>query len=187
MERSQYGENSEALYLTSGYVQTSAAYSGRALCHGEEEGFTYCPRRQPHSQPAWRCVWRRLEGTEAAIATSSGMSAILLLGMGAAESGRPCHLLAVGVRLDHSSCSAGEFAKFGVQTTFVSQTDVAHWKAAVRPNTKLLFAETPTNPLTEVCDIQRLGRYRPRRRRACWRWTTAFATPALQRPARLGG
>ena len=52
---------------------------------------------------------------------------------------------------------AGEFSKFGIETTFVSQTDVAQWRAAIRPNTKLLFAETPTNPLTDVCDIQALA------------------------------
>jgi O-succinylhomoserine sulfhydrylase len=78
-----------------------------------------------------------------------------------------------------------EFAKFGVQSSFVSQTDVAQWKAAVRPNTRLLFAETPTNPLTEVCDIRRAGRHRPRGRRAAG-VDNCFCTPALQRPSELG-
>src|SRR6185436_17679060 len=97
-----------------------------------------------------------LEGAEACIGTSSGMSAILLLGMGLLKAG------------DHVICSQSvfgstitllgrEFAKFGVETSFVSQTDVAAWRAAVKPNTKLLFAESPTNPLTEVCDIRALS------------------------------
>ena len=96
------------------------------------------------------------------------MSAILLLGMGLLKAG------------DHVVCSHSvfgstvmlfgrEFAKFGVETTFVSQTDVAAWQAAVKPNTKLLFAESPTNPLTEVCDIRALADDRPRRRRLAGR------------------
>jgi O-succinylhomoserine sulfhydrylase len=78
-----------------------------------------------------------------------------------------------------------EFAKFGVETTFVSQTDVAAWKAAVRPTTKLLFAESPTNPLTEVCDIQALADI-AHNAGAFLAVDNCFATPVLQRPARMG-
>jgi O-succinylhomoserine sulfhydrylase len=97
---------------------------------------------------------------------------------------------------DHVICSqsvfgstirllAGEFGKFGVQTTFVSQIDVAEWKAALQPNTRLLFAETPSNPLTEVCDIQALADVA----HAAGAWfavDNCFCSPALQQPAKMG-
>lgn len=182
LERSQYGENSEALYLTSGYVQSSAASSAARFAM-EEEGFTYSRVGNP-TVSSMEMRLAALEGTEAAIATSSGMSAILLLGMAVLKAG------------DHVICSQSvfgsvipmfsrEFAKFGVDTTFVSQTDVAAWKAAVRPTTKLLFAETPTNPLTEVCDIQALADI-AHNAGAFLAVDNCFATPVLQRPARMG-
>jgi O-succinylhomoserine sulfhydrylase len=182
LERSQYGENSEALYLTSGYVQSSAASSAARFAM-EEEGFTYSRVGNP-TVSSMEMRLAALEGTEAAIATSSGMSAILLLGMAVLKAG------------DHVLCSQSvfgsvipmfsrEFAKFGVETTFVPQTDVAAWKAAVRPNTKLLFAETPTNPLTEVCDIQALADI-AHNAGAFLAVDNCFATPVLQRPVHMG-
>ena len=182
LERSQYGENSEALYLTSGYVQSSAASSAARFAM-EEEGFTYSRVGNP-TVSSMEMRLAALEGTEAAVATSSGMSAILLLGMALLKAG------------DHVICSQSvfgsvipmfsrEFAKFGVETTFVPQTDVAAWKAAVRPTTKLLFAETPTNPLTEVCDIQALADI-AHNAGAFLAVDNCFATPVLQRPARMG-
>ena len=182
VEPSQYGENSEALYLTSGYVQPSAAAAARRFA-GEEEGFTYSRVSNP-TVTSMEMRLAALEGTEAAMATSTGMSAILLLGMGLLKAG------------DHVICSQSvfgsviplfgrEFAKFGVETTFVSQTDVAAWKAAVRPTTKLLFAESPTNPLTEVCDIQALADI-AHNAGAFLAVDNCFATPVLQRPARMG-
>ncbi|MEY3125670.1 MAG: hypothetical protein RLZZ573_2190, partial [Pseudomonadota bacterium] len=150
VEPSQYGENSEALYLTSGYVQPSAAAAARRFA-GEEEGFTY----GRYGNPTVASFEKRLaamEGSEACMSTASGMSAILMMCMGLLKTG------------DHVVCSQSMFgstikligsdlAKFGVESAFVPQTDVDAWRAAVRPNTRLLFAETPTNPLTEVCDI----------------------------------
>ncbi|MDZ7893095.1 MAG: O-succinylhomoserine sulfhydrylase [Rhodoferax sp.] len=182
LERSQYGENSEALYLTSGYVQNNAASSAARFAM-EEEGFTYSRVSNP-TVTSMEIRLAALEGTEAAIATSSGMSAILLLGMALLKAG------------DHVICSQSvfgsvipmfsrEFAKFGVETTFVSQTDIEAWKAAVRPTTKLLFAETPTNPLTEVCDIQALADI-AHNAGAFLAVDNCFATPVLQRPASMG-
>jgi O-succinylhomoserine sulfhydrylase len=180
--RSQYGENSEALFLTSGYVQSSAASSAARFAM-EEEGFTYSRVGNP-TVSSMEMRLAALEGTEAAIATSTGMSAILLLGMALLKAG------------DHVICSQSvfgsvipmfsrEFAKFGVETTFVAQTDVAAWKAAVRPNTRLLFAETPTNPLTEVCDIQALADI-AHNAGAFLAVDNCFATPVLQHPASMG-
>ena len=180
--RSQYGENSEALYLTSGYVQPSAA-AAAARFAGEEEGFTY----GRYGNPTVASFEKRLaamEGTEACISTASGMSAILMMCMGLLKAG------------DHVVCSQSMFgstikligsdlAKFGVESSFVPQTDVAAWAAAVRPNTKLLFAETPTNPLTEVCDIRALADI-AHAAGALLAVDNCFATPALQRPVQWG-
>ena len=178
---SQYGENSEALFLTSAFVQPDAETSARRFAKTED--FTYART----SNPTVRSFEQRLaamEGAEAAIATSTGMSAILLLIMGLLKAG------------DHVVCSrsvfgstislfAKEFAKFGVETSFVSQTDLTEWRAAIKPNTRLLFAETPTNPLTEVCDIRALADL-AHGAGALLTVDNTFCSPALQRPLALG-
>ena len=182
VDRSQYGENSEALYLTSGYVQPDAETAARRFA-GEEDGYTYARLGNP-TVASMEVRLAALEGAEACIATSTGMSAILLMCLGLLKSG------------DHVICShsmfgstikliGSEFAKFGVQTTFVSQTQVAEWKAAMQPNTRLLFAETPTNPLTEVCDIKALAEI-AHAGHALLVVDNCFATPILQRPLEMG-
>ena len=182
VDRSQYGENSEAMYLTSGYVQPDAETAARRFA-GEEEGYTYGRLGNP-TVASMEMRLAALEGAEACIATSTGMSAILLMCLGLLKSG------------DHVICShsmfgatikliGSEFAKFGVQTTFVSQTQVAEWKAAMQPNTRLLFAETPTNPLTEVCDIQALAEI-AHAGNALLVVDNCFATPISQRPLAMG-
>jgi len=178
---SQHGENSEGLFLTSAFVQPDAETSARRFA--EMEDFTYGRT----SNPTVRSLEARLaamEGAEAAVATATGMSAILLLVMGLLKAG------------DHVICSrsvfgstislfAKEFAKFGVDTSFVSQTDLAEWRAAIRPSTKLLFAETPTNPLTDVCDIAALADI-AHAAGALLTVDNTFCSPALQRPLALG-
>lgn len=179
---SQYGENSEALFLTSGFVQPDAETSARRFA-GTEDGFTYSRTSNP-TVMSFEQRLAALEGTEAAIGASTGMGAILMMCMGLLKSG------------DHVVCSrsvfgstlnlfAKEFAKFGVETTFVSQTDVGQWRDALRPNTKLLFAETPTNPLTEVCDIRALADL-AHGVGAVLAVDNCFCTPVLQRPTELG-
>jgi O-succinylhomoserine sulfhydrylase len=178
---SQWGENSEALYLTSSFVHPDAATAAARFAN-EEEAFVY----SRFSNPTVTMMERRLaalEGTEAAIGTASGMAAILLLIMGTLKSG------------DHVVCSQSvfgstiklfqDFAKYGVPTTFVSQTNVDEWQTAVQPNTKLLFAETPTNPLTEVCDIAALAGI-AKKAGALLCVDNCFCTAALQRPIELG-
>jgi O-succinylhomoserine sulfhydrylase len=182
IEPSQYGENSEALYLTSSFVQPDAETARKRFAN-EEDGYTYTRVGNPTVSGMEQRL-AALEGTEAAMATSSGMSAILLLGMGLLRAG------------DHVVCSqsvfgatlrlfAVEFAKFGVETTFVSQTDVAQWRAALKPNTKLFFAETPTNPLTDICDIAALAEV-AHAGGALLAVDNCFCTPALQRPVEFG-
>jgi O-succinylhomoserine sulfhydrylase len=179
---SQYGENSEALFLTSGFVQPDAETSARRFA-GTEDGYTYSRTSNPTVTSFERRL-AALEGTEAAIGASTGMGAILMMCMGLLKAG------------DHVVCSrsvfgstlnlfAKEFAKFGVETTFVSQTDVGQWRDALRPTTKLLFAETPTNPLTEVCDIRALADL-AHGVGAVLAVDNCFCTPALQRPTELG-
>ncbi|WP_374369103.1 O-succinylhomoserine sulfhydrylase [Piscinibacter sp.] len=179
---SAWGENSEALFLTSSFRQPDAATAAARFAN-EEEAFIYSRFTNPTVMMFERRL-AALEGAEACIATSSGMSAILLLGMGLLKAG------------DHVVCSRSvfgstimlfgrEFAKFGVETTFVSQTDVGQWQQAIRPNTKLLFAESPTNPLTEVCDIAALAAVA--KRAGAWLAVdNCFCSPALQRPIEYG-
>ncbi len=182
VERSQYGENSEALYLTSGFVQPDAATSARRFA-GEEEGYTY----GRSSNPTVTSMEQRLaalEGSEAALATASGMSAIMLMCFSLLKSGDHVvfsrSLFGSTIKLIGS-----EFARFGVESTIVSQTDLTEWTAAIRPNTKLLFAETPTNPLTGVCDIAALADL-AHNAGALLAVDNCFATPALQRPIDMG-
>jgi O-succinylhomoserine sulfhydrylase len=178
---SQHGENSEALFLTSAYVQPDAATMARRFA--ESEDFTYARTGNPTVR-SFEARLAAMEGAEAAIATSTGMSAILLLGMGLLKAG------------DHVICSrsvfgstinifAKEFAKFGVRTSFVSQTDLGEWRAALDPATRLLFAETPTNPLTEVCDIRALADI-AHEAGALLAVDNTFCSPALQRPIEHG-
>ena len=182
VNRSQYGENSEAMYLTSGYVQPDAETAARRFA-GEEDGYTYSRLGNP-TVTSFELRLAAMEGAEACVATSTGMSAILLMCLCLLKSG------------DHVICSHSlfgstikligiEFAKFGVQTSYVSQTKVAEWKAAMQPNTRLLFAETPTNPLTDVCDIQALADI-AHAGNALLVVDNCFATPILQRPLEMG-
>ena len=180
--RSQYGENSEALYLTSSFVQPDAETAARRFA-GEEEGYTYSRFTNP-TVTSMEQRLAALEGTQACIGTSSGMSAILLLCMGLLKAG------------DHVICSqsvfgstikliGGEFGKFGVLTSFVSQTNPDAWRAALTPHTRLLFAETPTNPLTDVCDIRALADI-AHGAGALLAVDNCFCSPALQQPVKFG-
>ena len=178
VDRSQYGENSEALFLTSGYVQPSAEVSARRFA-GEEEGFTYGRSGNP-TVSSFEMRLAAMEGSEAALATSSGMSAVMLMLFSLLKSGD--HVLYSQSMFGSTIKLIGsEFARFGVESTIVAQTDLAAWKAAIRPNTKILFAETPTNPLTEVCDIQALADL-AHNAGALLAVDNCFATPILQRP-----
>lgn len=179
---SQWGENSEALFVTSSFVHPDCATAAARFAN-EEEAFVY----SRFTNPTVTMMERRLaalEGSQACIGTASGMGAITLIILGLLKAG------------DHVVCSqsvfgstirllTGEFAKFGVLTTLVSQTDVSQWRDAVRPATKLLFAESPTNPLTEVCDIAALAEI-AHAAGALLAVDNCFCSPALQRPIAMG-
>jgi O-succinylhomoserine sulfhydrylase len=180
--RSQFNEHSEALYLTSSYVFTSAAQAA-ARFSGEEEGNVYSRFTNP-TVAAFQERLAALEGAEACVATASGMSAILSLVMALCSAG------------DHIVASTGLFGatqqllgnimtRFGVRTSFVSQTDVGAWEAAILPETKLFFLETPSNPLTEISDIAALVAV-AHAKNILVAVDNCFCTPILQRPLDLG-
>jgi O-succinylhomoserine sulfhydrylase len=180
--RSQYGEHSEALFLTSSFVFDNAAEAARRFC-GEEDGMIYSRFTNP-TVDMLQVRLAALEGGEACVATATGMAAILATCMGLLKSG------------DHIIASRGLFgstqtffnaymAKFGVDTTFVSATDLAEYAAAVRPNTKLVFVETPSNPLTQLVDIAAVAAIA--KKAGAWLAVdNCFCTPALQKPLALG-
>lgn len=180
--RSQYGEHSEALYLTSSFVLPNAETAVDYFAN-PQLGYTYTRTGNP-TVHSFEQRLAALEGAGAAVATASGMSAMLLLALGLLKAG------------DHVVCSQSMFgstiklmgvdmARFGVQTTFVPQTDLAAWRAALRPETRLLLAETPTNPLTELCDITALAAL-AHDADALLAVDNCFATPVLQQPLALG-
>jgi O-succinylhomoserine sulfhydrylase len=180
--RSAYGENSEALYLTSGYVQPTAAESAARFA-GEEDGYTYGRSGNPTVTSFERRL-AAMEGAEACMATSTGMSAIMLMCFSLLKSGD--HVVFSQSMFGSTIKLIGsEFARFGVESTMVPQADLAAWKAAVRPSTRLLFAETPTNPLTELCDIVALADI-AHNAGALLAVDNCFATPVLQQPLRMG-
>ena len=125
-----------------------------------------------------------LEGAEQCVATASGMSAILACGMGLLKSGD--HIVASRSIFGSTVNLFGTiFKRFGVETTFVSATDVGAWEAAVKPQTRLFFLETPSNPLTEISDIAALAAV-AHKHGALLAVDNCFCTPVLQRPLELG-
>jgi O-succinylhomoserine sulfhydrylase len=182
IHRSQFNEHSEALYLTSSFVFDSAAQAAARFAE-KEEGYIY----SRFTNPTVTMLQERLaamEGAEACIATASGMAAILACTMSLLQSGD--HVIA-----SHSLFGStvqllgGILKRFGVTTTFVSATDVGAWEGALTAKTRLLFLETPSNPLMEIADIAALARL-AHRAGALLVVDNCFCTPALQRPIELG-
>ncbi len=182
IHRSQFAEHSEAMYLTSSFVYESAAQAAARFSE-KEPGFIY----SRFTNPTVTTLQERLaalEGAEACIATASGRSAILACAMSLLKSGD--HVIA-----SHSIFGStvqlfgGILKRFGVETTFVSPTDVGAWQRAVTPTTRLFFLETPSNPLTEVSDIAALAQT-AHRAGALLVVDNCFCTPALQRPLAFG-
>jgi O-succinylhomoserine sulfhydrylase len=180
--RTGEGENSEPIFATSSYVFKSAAEAA-ARFSGAKPGNIY----SRFTNPTVRTFEERLaalEGGEKCVATGSGMAAILSTCLALLKNG------------DHIVSSRNVFGptvllfnnylgKFGVETTYVSLTDYAAWEKAIRPNTKLLYLETPSNPLTEIADIARLAKLA--HAKGCLLVVdNCFCTPALQRPLELG-
>jgi len=180
--QSQFGENSEALFLTSSFTFESAAQAA-ARFTGEQPGNIYSRFTNP-TVTMFEERLAAMEGAEQCVATASGMSAILACVMGLLKSGD--HIVAsrsiFGATINLFS---NIIKKFGVETTYVSATDVTEWVAAVRPNTRLFFLETPSNPLTEISDIASIAAV-AKRCGALLAVDNCFCTPILQRPFELG-
>ena len=180
--RTEFNEHAEALFLTSSFVFDNAEQAA-ARFTGTEDGFVYSRFSNP-TVSMFQDRLAALEGAESCIATASGMSAILATAMALLKSG------------DHILCSNAVFgatvqlfgtilARFGVDTSFVSPTRVEEWRRALRPSTKMLFVETPSNPLTEISDIAALASV-AKAAGALLVVDNVFCTPALQRPLELG-
>ncbi len=180
--RSDFQEHSEALSLTSSFVYKNAAEAARRFAN-EEPGFIYSRFTNP-TVTMFQDRLAALEGAEACVATSTGMAAISSTVMGLLKSGD--HLISsrsvfgTVVPLFDQICK-----KFGIETSWVSPANVDEWRAAIRPNTRLLFSETPSNPLAEICDIAALADI-SRKANAVLAIDNCLLTPALQRPIEHG-
>lgn len=181
--RSDFQEHSESLVLSTSFVYRSAEEAARKFAATGPEDNIY----SRFTNPTVRMFQDRLaalEGAEACIATSTGMAAITTMVFGLLKSG------------DHMVTARGVFGtvvplldqlakKFGVETTWVKATDPAEWQRAIRPNTKLLYAESPSNPALEVVDIAGLAAI-AKKAGAILAVDNAVASPALQRPISHG-
>lgn len=182
IERSQFNEHSEALYLTSSFVFKSAAQAAERFAE-REKGPIYSRFTNP-TVSVFEQRLAALEGAECCIATASGMSAILATAMGLLKAGD--HVIVSQSVFGSTVQLFGTILKrFGLDTTFVSATDVAAWQKAVRPSTRLLFLETPSNPLTEISDICALAAV-AHAAGALLAVDNCFCTPVLQKPLELG-
>lgn len=180
--RSNFQEHSEALFLTSSFVYKNAAEAARRFAN-EEPGFLYSRFTNP-TVTMFQDRLAALEGAEACTATATGMAAISSAVMGLLKQGD--HLISsrsvfgTVVPLFDQICK-----RFGIETTWVSPSNIDEWHAAVRPNTRMLFCETPSNPLAEICDIAALAAI-AKPARAVLAVDNCLLTPALQRPLELG-
>jgi O-succinylhomoserine sulfhydrylase len=180
--RSDFQEHSEALTLTSSFVYKSAAEAARRFAN-EEPGNIYSRFTNP-TVTMFQSRLAALEGAEACVATSTGMGAVTTLALGLLKTG------------DHLISARGVFgtvvplfdqilAKLGISTTWVDIADLDQWRKAVRPNTKLFFVETPTNPVCELADIAALKEIASKAG-ATLAVDNAMCSPALQRPIEFG-
>jgi O-succinylhomoserine sulfhydrylase len=180
--RSPFGETSEALFLTQGYVYESMEQA-EARFKGEVPGFLY----SRFSNPTVAMFERRmaeLEGAESARATASGMAAVTAAVMGQVKAGD--HIVAAKALFGSCRYVVEDLMpRFGVDCTLVDGTDLAQWKAAMRPNTKVLFLESPTNPQLEIIDIAAVAKI-AHDGGALLTVDNVFATPLLQSPLQLG-
>ncbi len=181
-QRTAEGEHGEPIFPTSSYVFDSAAQAAARFA-GEEPGNIY----SRFTNPTVRNFEQRLASLEAgerAVATSSGMAAILATFMGLLKAGD--HVVSSRSIFGTSVILFNNYlGKFGVETTFVPLTDLSAWEKAIRPETKVLFLETPSNPLAEVADITALAELA--HARGCLLVVdNCFCTPALQQPLKLG-
>ncbi|WP_062789006.1 O-succinylhomoserine sulfhydrylase [Aquitalea pelogenes] len=181
-ESSEYREHSQALHLTSSFCYESAEQAA-AMFMGEIEGYTYSRFTNP-TVTAFQQRLALMEGGERAIATATGMAAIQAIMMSLLKAGD--HIVSSQSLFGSTTnLFTGLLAKFGVETTFVDARDLTAWEAAAKPNSKLFFLETPSNPLTEIADIAAIADL-AHRHNALLVVDNSFCSPALQQPLKLG-
>ena len=180
--RTTEGEHSDPIFPTSSFVYSSAAEAA-ARFGGDEPGNIYSRFTNPTVNAFERRI-AALEGAERAVATSSGMAAILSIGLSLLQQG------------DHVVCSRSVFgstvslfekylSRAGITTTFVDPKELSAWEAAIQPNTRLLFLETPSNPLAELTDIEAVAEL-AHNHDALLAVDNCFLTPIFQQPLALG-
>ncbi|MBU9642083.1 O-succinylhomoserine sulfhydrylase [Burkholderia gladioli] len=180
--RSEYNEHSEALFLTSSFCFTSAQDAATRFANSEDN-YTYSRFTNP-TVTMFQDRLAALEGGEACIATASGMAAIMSVVMSALQAGD--HLVSSRSLFGSTLGMFSQiFSKFGITTTFVDPTDLNAWREAVRPETKMFFLETPSNPLTELADIAAIATV-AKEAKALFVVDNCFCSPALQQPLKLG-
>ena len=181
-QRTQEGEQSEALFLTSSYVYQSAAQAA-ARFSGEESGNIY----SRFTNPTVRNFEQRLaalEGAERCVATASGMGAILATCLALLKTGD--HVVSSNAIFGSTTMLFNNYlTKFGVGVSYVPANDISAWESAITPNTRFLFLETPSNPLTEISDIKQLADL-AHSKNCLLIVDNCFCTPALQKPLALG-
>ncbi|MDH5180638.1 MAG: O-succinylhomoserine sulfhydrylase [Gammaproteobacteria bacterium] len=180
--RTHEGEHAEAIFPTSSYVFESAAHAA-ARFSGEEPGNIY----SRFTNPTVRTFEQRLaamEGGESCVATASGMAAILSTVAGLLQAGD--HIVSSRSIFGTSTVLFNKYlSRFGIETSYVDLTDLSAWEQAVKPNTRLLFLETPSNPLTDVADISALSQL-AKQHGCLLAVDNCFCSPALQKPLQLG-
>lgn len=180
--RTNEGEHAEAIFPTSSYVFNSAAHA--AARFGDKEPGNIYSR---FTNPTVRTFEQRLaamEGGERCVATASGMAAILCTCASLLQSGD--HIVSSRSIFGTSTMLFNKYlSRFGIATTYVTLTDLSDWEQAIKPNTKLLFLETPSNPLTDVADIAALSQL-AKKHDCLLVVDNCFCTPALQQPLKLG-
>lgn len=180
--RTNEGEHAEAIFPTSSYVFESAAHAA-ARFSGDEPGNIY----SRFTNPTVRTFEQRLaamEGGASCVATASGMAAILSTCAALLQAGD--HIVSSRSIFGTSTVLFNKYlSRFGIETSYVDLTDVSAWQQAIKPNTKLLFLETPSNPLTDVADIAALSQL-ARQHDCLLVVDNCFCTPALQQPLKLG-
>jgi O-succinylhomoserine sulfhydrylase len=180
--RSEFGETSEALFLTQGYVYETSVSAERRF-KGEEAGYQYSRFSNP-TVAMFEARMCALEGAQAARATATGMAAVTTALMGQLRAGD--HIVAAKALF--GSCRyvvEDHLPRYGITSTLVEGTDLAQWRNAVRPNTKTLFLESPTNPTLEVIDIAEVAKI-AHAAGATLVVDNVFSTPLWQRPLELG-
>ncbi len=181
-QRTHEGEHSDPIFMTSSYVFDSAA-EAEARFKGESSGNIY----SRFTNPTVRTFEQRLaalEGAESCVATASGMSAILSTCLSLLASGD--HIVSSRSIFGSTVVLFNKYlTRYGIETSYASQIDISSWEKVIRPNTKLLFVETPSNPLIEVADIKALSALA--HKHSCLLVVdNCFCTPVLQRPLDLG-